>query len=146
MRARLRKMFARFPVMACCLVVLPLLQGCGQSERETEIVPTAAAPSVDPDLAVRARAIFGELPAEVAAEVTRLWKECLEILSDVIARGVESGAFRACDPWSVAHVLWTSANGLIRGDHVDSEGRLRARPLEPVFTEMVEIFLRGLAP
>ena len=88
--------------------------------------------------------VIGELPGAVEAEVTRLWKECLQILADVIAGGVEQGAFRACDPWRVANVLWTAANGLIRADHVDAGSGLRGGNLEQTFGEMVDLFLGGL--
>ena len=88
--------------------------------------------------------VIGALPASVVAEVTRLWRECLQILADVVADGVEQQSFRSCDPWSVANILWTTANGLLRSEHVESAGRLRERPLEPVFDEMVELFVAGL--
>ncbi len=89
--------------------------------------------------------VIGALPEPVVAEVTRLWRECLQILADVVADGVQREQFGACDPWSVANLLWTAANGLIRTEHVDSAGRLRVRGLDDVFGEMVELFLRGLA-
>ena len=89
--------------------------------------------------------VIGALPDPVVAEVTRLWQECLQILADVISDGTKSGSFAQCDPWSVANILWTTANGLIRSEHVESAGRLRARPLDDVFDQMVEVFLRGLS-
>ena len=63
----------------------------------------------------------------------------------MISDGVESESFGPCDPWSVANILWTTANGLIRSEHVESAGRLRARPLGEVFDQMVEIFVTGLS-
>jgi len=89
--------------------------------------------------------VIGALPDAVVGEVTRLWRECLQILADVISDGVENGAFGPCDPWIVANILWTTANGLIRSEHVESAGRLRARPLGEVFDQMVEIFVNGLS-
>ena len=88
--------------------------------------------------------VIGALPETVVAEVTRLWRECLQILADVVSDGVEAGVFEDCDPWSVANILWTTANGLIRSEHVESAGRLRARPLDEVFDQMVEITIAGL--
>ena len=87
--------------------------------------------------------VSGALPAPVVAEVTRLWRECLQILADVVGDGVERRAFAPCDPWDVANILWTAANGLIRSEHV-SPGRLRSGELAEVFEQMVELILGGL--
>lgn len=89
--------------------------------------------------------VIGELPQEVVDEVTALWESCLRILADLIREGMERGEFAPCDPWEVANILWTVANGLIQTEHVQARRKLRARPLEEVFDDMVELFLRGLA-
>ncbi|MEN8182564.1 MAG: TetR/AcrR family transcriptional regulator [Myxococcota bacterium] len=91
------------------------------------------------------QAVIGELPPGVVEEVTRLWENCLRILADVIERGVKDGHFAACDPWEVANILWTVANGLIQTEHVAPRRELRRRSLDQVFADMIEIFLRGLA-
>jgi TetR/AcrR family transcriptional regulator len=95
--------------------------------------------------ALENQAVIGELPAAVVDEVTRLWEKCLNILADVIERGTRAGAFAPCDPWEVANILWTVANGLIQTEHVAPRRALRRRSLDHVFDDMVEIFLRGLA-
>ena len=89
--------------------------------------------------------MIGGLPDEVVGEVTALWESCLRILRDVIQQGIEAGEFAPCDSWEVANILWTVANGLIQTEHVQARRKLRARPLEEVFEDMVELFLRGLA-
>lgn len=89
--------------------------------------------------------VIGALPDAVVAEVTRLWRECLQILADVISDGARQGAFAPCDAWSVANIMWTAANGLIRSEHVESAGRLREAPAEECFDRMVDIFVAGLS-
>jgi len=89
--------------------------------------------------------VIGALPAPVVDEVTRLWGSCLRILSDVIEGGVAQGVFRRCDPWAIANLLWTAANGLLQSERVEARRALRGRPLEAIFDEMVEVFLRALA-
>ena len=90
--------------------------------------------------------LIGELPPGVVDEVTRLWENCLRILADVIDAGVKAGDFAPCDPWEVANILWTVATGLIQTEHVAPRRQLRRRELDRVFDDMVELFLRGIAP
>ena len=52
--------------------------------------------------AIENQEVIGALPAAVVAEVTKLWEQCLRILSDVIRAGVEGRAFRPCDEWLTA--------------------------------------------
>jgi len=89
--------------------------------------------------------LIGELPEGVVEEVTKLWEACLRILADVIARGVKEGHFAACDPWEVANVLWTLANGLLQTDYAATRKRLRRRRLDRVFDHAIELVLRGLS-
>ena len=95
--------------------------------------------------ALENQAVIGEIPPGVVEEVTKLWEECLLILSDVIAGGVKEGCFRPCDPWEVANILWTLANGLIQSEHAASRRRLRGRQLDEVFEDAIDIVLSGLA-
>ncbi|MCP3987357.1 MAG: TetR/AcrR family transcriptional regulator [bacterium] len=88
--------------------------------------------------------VIGDLPDALVQEITRLWHSCLEILAAAIDRGVESGEFAACDSWEVANILWTMANGVIQTELAAPRRSLRDRPLDQVFRDMVEIFLRGM--
>lgn len=88
--------------------------------------------------------VIGDLPAELVEDVTELWEQCLRILETVIRAGVDAGEFGACDPWEVANILWTAANGLIQTELVAPRRTLRDKPLERVFDDMVELFVRGL--
>jgi len=89
--------------------------------------------------------VIGDLPREAVEAVTRLWQSCLQILADVVQRGVDAGDFAPCDSWEIANILWTVANGLIQTEHVGPRRELRGRELQQVFDDMVELFLRGLA-
>ena len=89
--------------------------------------------------------VIGDLPGEAVEDVKALWQSCLQILADLITRGVEEGAFAPCDAWEVANILWTVANGIIQTEHVAPRRELRGQELEKVFHDTVELFLRGAA-
>jgi AcrR family transcriptional regulator len=95
--------------------------------------------------AIENEAVIGELPADVVAEVARLWESCVDAVAGIVARGIESGDFVDCDPWEVANVLWTLANGLIQTETSATRRRLRRRSLDRAFHDAVEIVLRGIA-
>ena len=94
--------------------------------------------------AIENQSVIGELPSGVLDEVTRLWEQCLKLLAGVVEQGVESGEFVECDPWEVANILWTLANGLIQTETSATRRRLRRQPLERAFADAIEIVLRGL--
>ncbi|MDJ0787667.1 MAG: TetR/AcrR family transcriptional regulator [Myxococcota bacterium] len=94
--------------------------------------------------AVDNQELIGGLPSEVVDEVSRLWTSCLRILEDVIRRGVEQGSFHTKDPWAVANIVWTVANGLIRTEQVDARRKIRGGDLERAFEEMTQFVLLGL--
>jgi AcrR family transcriptional regulator len=89
--------------------------------------------------------VIGDLPLEAVEDVKALWESCLQILADLVAAGVEEGAFAPCDAWEVANILWTVANGIIQTEHVAPRRELRGQELETVFHDTVELFLRGIA-
>jgi AcrR family transcriptional regulator len=89
--------------------------------------------------------LIGVLPPALVGQVTALWETGLRICADVIESGVRSGDFEPCDPWEVANLLWTVANGLIQTEHVMPRKELRHKPLDVMFDDSVELFLRGIA-
>ena len=95
--------------------------------------------------AIENEAVIGELPDGVVAEVARLWESCVDAVAGIVARGITSGDFVDCDPWEVANVLWTLANGLIQTETSATRRRLRRRSLDRAFTDAIEIVLRGIA-
>ena len=95
--------------------------------------------------AIENQAVIGELPQGVVEEVARLWESCVGFVAGVVEQGVAAGEFVSCDPWEVAHVLWTLANGLIQTETSATRRRLRRRRLDLAFEDAVEIVLRGIA-
>jgi AcrR family transcriptional regulator len=96
--------------------------------------------------AIENQEVIGALPPAVVGEVTKLWEQCLRILTDVIRAGVERREFRPCDEWLTAHVLWTAANGLIQSELTAARrATLQGRAPADVFAAMVDLVLRGLA-
>jgi AcrR family transcriptional regulator len=89
--------------------------------------------------------VIGELPEAVVAEVTRLWEQSLEVLSDMLQRGIEAGELRECDTWEVANILWTTANALIQADATKPRRQLRRLPLEAVFRDAIDLIFDGLS-
>jgi AcrR family transcriptional regulator len=95
--------------------------------------------------AIENQSVIGELPAGVLDEVASLWEECVAIVAEIVEDGVRSGEFAECDPWEMANLLWTVANGLIQTDNSATRRSLRRVSLEQAFTDAVEICLRGMA-
>ncbi len=95
--------------------------------------------------AIQNQSVIGELPAGVVEEITRLWESCLKILADTVGQGVRRGELVACDPWEVANILWTLANGLIQTEDSAIHRRLRRRPLDQTFADAIDLVLRGLS-
>ena len=90
--------------------------------------------------------IAAEHPEGVLEEVTRLWQSCLQILAEVVQQGIDEGTLAPRDPWEVANVLWTLANGLIQGEASPPHRRIRKRPLAETFVSAIDLVLAGLAP
>ena len=95
--------------------------------------------------AIENPSVVGEIPGAVLDQVARLWESCVALVAGIVERGVASGEFAPCDPWEVANVLWTLANGLIQTETSSTRRRLRRRSLEEVFDDAIEIVLRGIA-
>jgi AcrR family transcriptional regulator len=95
--------------------------------------------------AMENQSVIGELPKDVIEEVTRLWTECVQLLAEIVQRGIDEGCFRPCDPWEIADILWTLANGLIQTETSPVHQQLRRRSLDLTFTDAVDLVLEGLA-
>ena len=95
--------------------------------------------------AIENQAVIGELPTKVVEEVTKLWRQCLQILADVIGNGVRTGQFVDCDPWEAANIFWTLSNALIQTEALPVRRALRRKPPAQMFDDAIEVLLRGLA-
>jgi hypothetical protein len=94
--------------------------------------------------AIENQSVIGELPEGVVEEIARLWEKCVQVVAEIVEAGVASAEFRACDPWEVANILWTLANGLIQSEGSTTRKRLRRQPLARAFDDAIELVLRGL--
>jgi AcrR family transcriptional regulator len=90
--------------------------------------------------------VIGDLPEGVLEEVTRLWQSCLQILAEVVQQGIDESSVEPCDPWEVANLLWTLANGLIQSESSPPHRRIRQRPLAETFVRAIDLVLAGLTP
>ncbi len=88
--------------------------------------------------------LIGELPDALVRTVTDVWKRCLRILADEIEQGVKQGIFMPCDPWEMANILWVVGNGVIQTDEDSERQALRARPIDKVFADALNLVIRGL--
>jgi AcrR family transcriptional regulator len=95
--------------------------------------------------AIDNQAVIGALPAQIVDEVSALWESSLEILTEVLERGVAEGDLIECDCWEVANILWTTANALIQSEKTSTRRDLRRKPLEPMFHDAIRFIMRGLA-
>jgi AcrR family transcriptional regulator len=94
--------------------------------------------------AVENQELIGPLPEAVVESVTKLWGRSLGVVARTLERGVAEGAFVPHDCWAVANMLWTLANGAIKSEQSPPQRRLRARPVEGCFDDLVELVLSGL--
>ncbi len=88
--------------------------------------------------------LIGELPDALVRTVIDVWKRCLRILADEIEQGVKQGLFLPCDPWEMANILWVVGNGVIQTDEDSERQALRARPIDKVFVDALDLLIRGL--
>jgi len=70
---------------------------------------------------------------------------CLQIIADLIEKGIRDGIFRPCDPWQIVLVGWTSFNGIImlseQGDQHASKFKFDIKTLLDLSTELL---IKGL--
>ncbi len=88
--------------------------------------------------------LIGQLPPNLVALVTEVWRRALSVLAGVIERGVARGEFEPCDPWLSASVVWVGANAVIQTLEVPERRSLWERDVGLVYRETIELFLRGL--
>jgi len=95
--------------------------------------------------AIENQSVIGQLPPAVIDHVSHLWEQCLQILADVVQRGVSRQEFVDCDAWEIANIFWTLGNAVIATEGSATRRDLRRKPLDETFRDSVEVLLRGLA-
>ena len=94
--------------------------------------------------AVDNQRMIGELPAPLLNVVWDIWNRCLEIVVEIIERGVKEGIFASCDPWETANVLWLLANGLIQTEADGHRREHRGGSLEALVDRAFSLVVRGM--
>jgi len=73
-------------------------------------------------------------------------RECMQVLSDVIEKGIGDGVFRKVNPWAFANILWSTVNGIIM--HYEQGPLYRDEilrlPLREMLHEALDLALNGL--
>jgi hypothetical protein len=73
-------------------------------------------------------------------------RECMQVVSGVIEKGMESGVFRKVDAWACAIILWSTVNGIIM--HYEQGSLYREEilklPLPEMLREALDLALNGL--
>ena len=96
--------------------------------------------------AIENQEVIGELPRGVIEEITKLWEQCLQLLADIVERGVDEGHFRA------VRCLAGRAPALDARERPDPDARRPPRAASCAAARSsgtsrtpIEIVLRGLA-
>ncbi len=86
------------------------------------------------------------VPEELLRECMDSGRGCMQVLSDVIEKGVENGVFRKVNPWAMANVLWSTVNGIIMNYEQGPLYReeILKLPLEEMLREALDLALNGL--
>ncbi len=73
-------------------------------------------------------------------------RECMQILNDVIEKGIADGVFRKVNAWAFANILWSTVNGIIM--HYEQGPLYRDEilrlPLQEMLEEGLDLALNGL--
>jgi AcrR family transcriptional regulator len=95
--------------------------------------------SSQPDVRERA-------PDELLKECIDSAKQCMQVLSSVIEKGIEEGVYRKVIPWTSANILWSTVNGIIM--HYEQGALYREEilklPLREMLQEALNLALNGL--
>lgn len=72
---------------------------------------------------------------------------CLNIVREIIEKGMDEGMFRRLNPWTMAALCWTSLNGIIMlGEHLEHLPKRMRQELTPgsVMEAFWDVFMEGL--
>jgi len=94
--------------------------------------------------AVSSQTFIGELSRVRLEEVRSIWEGPLRILERVIARGVERGELRPCDPWVMAHVIWRSGNAAIEALVTPKRARVLECSPEAIWRGTLDLVIAGM--
>lgn len=86
------------------------------------------------------------VPDELLRRCMERARECMEVLSRLIEKGIQDGVFRSVSPWAFANILWSTVNGIIM--HYEQGTLYRDEilklPLQDMLREALDLALNGL--
>jgi len=85
-------------------------------------------------------------PEELLKKCADEARACMQVVSDVIAKGISSGVFRKVHPWAFAIVLWSTVNGIVMNYEQGPPYRdeILSLPLQEMLQEALDLALNGL--
>jgi len=86
------------------------------------------------------------VPDDLLRKCIEEGRACLQVVNDVIEKGIKSGVFRNMDAWTAANILWSTVNGIVMNYeqgalHRDEILRL---PLQEMLHEALDLAVNGL--
>jgi AcrR family transcriptional regulator len=81
---------------------------------------------------------------QLVAEYNRRALGCLELLQEVIARGIEDGSFRAAEAWELTHAVWGACHGLLQVCLAQDPERFVGFEVTRLFDCTAEALLTGI--
>jgi AcrR family transcriptional regulator len=88
--------------------------------------------------------LIGEISRDLVRRAVRNWEPQIEAVARIVARGVERGEFRECDPHLTAHVVWNWSVLTLELQYSPVRRQMLRRPIERFFEHSLEIVVRGL--
>lgn len=87
----------------------------------------------------------GKISRSIKQECETKAIACLQMIADIIERGIEEGSFRPCDPWQMVLVGWTSFNGIIMLAEQDHQHTAPLRfNTKKLLDVSIDVLIRGL--
>jgi AcrR family transcriptional regulator len=85
-------------------------------------------------------------PDELLKKCVDEGRKCLQVVSDIIAKGIESGIFRNVDAWAAANILWSTVNGIVMNYEQGPLHRneILKLPLQEMLYEALDLAVNGL--
>lgn len=85
-----------------------------------------------------------QIPQELSARIVDRSNQCLKVVSEVVERGMEAGAFQRADPWLAAGILWAGLNGVLVLFASPVRREMLQVDLESMFHATCNLLLKGL--
>ncbi len=94
---------------------------------------------------VQTRDVVEDLSPELRADLRRIFETSLRFLEAILARGIERGEIRSCDPWNTANAIMFLGNSLVN-PIVGKVPQMVDRDMRAVYAAAARLILAGLTP